>query len=227
MLGGLALILSACGLQLGPPAFGEGRFACELRAAHRAAAPAVERLLQLHPSPTAHQLEALQRELGASLSASGSHREGGRWLTHVDQQCVTVSLLGPEGAQLGLAWSPAQSCTAAGEAELLYATVNGGAYVQRGSGAPEKARLGGASMRANVVHLPDAPSGEVDLMANMLRDTGATRKKKGFGPHAGALRRRRRGLSWPGWVWLPAVHAGWAGVGTGLYTRRGLAAAHL
>lgn len=181
----LALALSSCGLHLGPPAFGEGPYARELRAAHRAAVPAAERLLQLQPNPTAPELEALQRELGACLSAGRSHREGGRWLTHVDQQCVTVSLLAPEGALLGLVWSPAQSGTAAGEEwgepELLYATVDGGAYVQRGSGAPEEARLGGASMRANVVHLSDAPCGEIDVMANLLRDTGETKTKRGSG----------------------------------------------
>jgi hypothetical protein len=175
----ILLALSSCGLHLGPPAFGDGPYARELRAAHRAAIPAAEGLLQLQPSPTAAELEALRLELGVSLSASGSHREGGRWLTHVDQHCVTVSLLGPEGALLGLVWSLAsRGCAAArdgreeGQAELLYATADGGAFVQRGSGAPEEARLGGASMRANVVHLSDAPCREVDLMARLLRDTG-------------------------------------------------------
>eukprot|EP00967_Tisochrysis_lutea_P149921 scaffold289114_cov31-Tisochrysis_lutea.AAC.1 len=156
----------------------EGPLSGELHMAHAAAEHATQRLSALRG--TEAELEAVRSELHDMLSPAAP----GRWLTHVERCAVSVSLLSEEGALLGLVWPH-------GAREILYATLDGGAYMHEPGAEPVEARLGGASRGANVVHVSrNHACDALDQMATMLRDTGD-------GTPSGSLARNSRPLPPP------------------------------
>ncbi len=143
----------------------------------RSAAAAAGAVLRERPT----DLQAARARLNDALSTEEARQAPGRWVSHVDPVSVSVALLSssddlggvcPDGcldrchpAVLGLVSRPAED-------EVAYATLDGGAYVQRGDGEAEVLHMGAASDSANVFNLPKIWCPELGTMVEHLTDTG-------------------------------------------------------
>ena len=167
--------LTALHIRGSPRMFEGGQYARELAVAQTAALNAA-RLLEAEPGDAQHLLE-VQQQLALELSNYVVLARGPaphQWTCFAEANTIVVALLSKEGQEdsalgqvvMSLVYRPSERATA-------FATVDGGAFVQRdGDSEAIETTAGGASMSAEVLHLPETWCGALDTLLHHLRETG-------------------------------------------------------